>query len=727
MQNLEEFHKEMNYIIISKQGLNTTKNKKGKHLSSITFKEGVHSIKININSSQDNKISTSNILQTISDYRKKINVIQKHKNNKFLKYNTSLNRQKYRKNKLIIEKIYNSNNSVEQMNDINKLEKVNLSNNNSENENNNDNITLDKNSSKDKDNQENTQVIVKNNNSLIFEKEKNNEQNEDNLVSSINKKSVKTLKTHQIMKELQKSKQISDKAEISKINSESDNFTEFDIKMKASMKLKKINDNNSNTNGIIGTNINEKEELENEFIDGDKDLITVLNNNSNRNIRFNIKSNNEENDRDSQLKKNNYFAKKENSINKDSLIENSGGNDLIESSSIKDNSNKEQKEKIHNIKKSSVNNLIDENISENKQLIPIIPILKKNNNISSKLLSTKEPEKDDISKKKQVFLNVKESTEIKNLLLNQNNIHNLDSNNNINIKENIPDESNRIFFRAIQNIQKDCYICEKTFYFIKLFYAECNIHYLCRKCLKSYYEDIIENKKFSKELKCPCAKCDKIINYEKVVKDIISETHQKIYESYIEKIGNIDCDKDKESIYDQNLKLYTKRHVLDINNNKNIYIFKKTKERYCPKCLMPCLFTKTNNNFIKCLFCNLKICKYCLKEFTPKHLNLQSEDHCKIRFRRNPDEPEQNKIIIKYLIEVFFVVVTYIFIYPGVFLLFLNAFNKCLKINNKNKTAKYYFKSFLSWIFCIIFFIVSCPFIIIIYSIFPSILAIFDY
>ena len=178
------------------------------------------------------------------------------------------------------------------------------------------------------------------------------------------------------MKELQKSKQISDKAEISKINSESDNFTEFDIKMKASMKLKKINDNNSNTNGIIGANINEKEELENEFIDGDKDLITVLNNNSNRNIRFNIKSNNEENERDSQLKKNNYFAKKENSINKDSLIENSGGNDLIENSSIKDNSNKEQKEKIHNIKKSSVNNLIEENISENKQLIPIIHQLK---------------------------------------------------------------------------------------------------------------------------------------------------------------------------------------------------------------------------------------------------------------------------------------------------------------------------------------------------------------
>ena len=100
---------------------------------------------------------------------------------------------------------------------------------------------------------------------------------------------------------------------------------------------------------------------------------------------------------------------------------------------------------------------------------------------------------------------------------------------------------------------------------------------------------------------------------------------------------------------------------------------------------------------------------------------------CSYKLYDKPSFPVDSRVDIKYLIEVFFVVVTYIFIYPGVFLLFLNAFNKCLKINNKNKTAKYYFKSFLSWIFCIIFFIVSCPFIIIIYSIFPSILAIFDY
>ena len=64
---------------------------------------------------------------------------------------------------------------------------------------------------------------------------------------------------------MQKSKQISDKAEISKVNSESDNFTELDYKLKSSLKLKKINNENDGNffmNGIIGSNINEKEELE---------------------------------------------------------------------------------------------------------------------------------------------------------------------------------------------------------------------------------------------------------------------------------------------------------------------------------------------------------------------------------------------------------------------------------------------------------------------------------
>ena len=129
MQQKYEFQPESNYILISKQGVNSTKNNRGCNLSQLTFKEGEQSVKININSSEDNRISKSNILQTITDYRKKIILLQKNKNNKYHHYKTSTkdkNRQRYRKNKLIDEKNIVSYNSEDAMKDINKIEIANI-------------------------------------------------------------------------------------------------------------------------------------------------------------------------------------------------------------------------------------------------------------------------------------------------------------------------------------------------------------------------------------------------------------------------------------------------------------------------------------------------------------------------------------------------------------------------------------------------------------------------
>ena len=736
MQQKYEFQPESNYILISKQGVNSTKNNRGCNLSQLTFKEGEQSVKININSSEDNRISKSNILQTITDYRKKIILLQKNKNNKYHHYKTSTkdkNRQRYRKNKLIDEKNIVSYNSEDAMKDINKIEIANISNNTDDDKKNLENQNIE-----DKIKPEDTQIIVKNNNSLVLEAKKENEKNdiEEQLVSSINKKSVKTLQVKKELKEMQKS----NKAEISKVNSESDNATEFDLKLKSSMKLKKINDNNSYFTGIIGSNINEKEEFENEIIDNHKDIMTILDNNELKQGVSSTKRNLDNNDSNNELRKlkiknNNFINNNIKNVEQSSIIENSDGNDLIDdnSNNKKDIINNEKE--INNIdndnKNLNDNNLIDDNISENKKLIPI---LKKNNINKNNLkdLATKALEISDNTIKKKVSINIKDdpknslssTTAVQNLLLNQNNKQNSSLNN---LNGNNSENTNRIFFSTYQSIQKDCYICEKSFYFIKLYYAECNQHFLCRKCLKSYYEDYIENNNFSKILKCPCAQCDKTIDYEKIVKDVISDTHQKIYENYNEEKGIIDKYRDVDSNIDTNLKLYTKRHVLDVNNNKKIYMFKKTKERYCPRCLMPYLFSKTNNNFIKCLFCNFKICKFCLKEYSHKHLNLQNEDHCKIRYRRNLDEQEKTNPIIKYLIEVFFVMVTYLLIFPGMFLTFLNILNRCFRINKKEKNTKYYIKSIFSWIFCLIFFIICCPIIILIYSMFPVIISIFDY
>ena len=742
-----KLNSEMNYILISKQGYNSTKHLKGSNLSQLTFKEGERSIKISLNTNNNNKITKNDILQTITDYRNKMSILHKNKKNMHPKYKTSVKENI----KLLEEKIISNHNSSDVMNDMNKLEKINLSKNNSENDNNiiDNDKTSDRNSKNDKKIQEETNLIINNINSFDIENKNEKEQKEndveENLVSSINKKSVKTL---QFRKDMQKSKQISDKAEISKVNSESDNFTELDYKLKSSLKLKKINNENDGNffmNGIIGSNINEKEELENEIIDGGKELITILNNNQNKNGELFSKKNESNNNKNLFQQKNNYLIKKESSLDKNYIIENSYGDDLIdksgskisknENSKEKENLNQDEKIEISHNKKSE-QNLIDDNTSERKKLVPVIPILKKNSLKNIKIQSLKDEEINERStKKKQVLINENN----KNLIMAANAMRNLfrsEKNNNQNLLLDNPilnennsfnNSNNNVYYKSFQNIQRECYICEKSFFYVGLYCAECNTHYLCRKCLKSYYEDLIEKQNFSKVLKCPCAKCDKNISYEKIVKDIISDTHEKMYENHSQFLeGGLGHNPDKD-IFDKNLTLYTKKHVLDVNNNKNIYMYKKTKDRYCPKCLMPFLFSKTNNNFIKCLFCNLKICKYCLKEFTPRHLNLQAENHCKIRFRRDLDEPEKKNLFIQYLIQLFFVIASYILLFPGTFLSLLEMFNKCFRINKKNKNKSFYIKSIFCWIFCALFFIISIPFIIIIYSMFPAFFAKFDY
>ena len=45
-----------------------------------------------------------------------------------------------------------------------------------------------------------------------------------------------------------------------------------------------------------------------------------------------------------------------------------------------------------------------------------------------------------------------------------------------------------------------------------------------------------------------------------------------------------------------NAKKYTEKHVLDINSNMNFFMYKKSKDIFCPKCLNPNLFSKTNLN-----------------------------------------------------------------------------------------------------------------------------------
>ena len=274
LNNEKEKEKEPNFIIIAKPRINTTKNTR----SYLTLKDGDYSVKININNSLDNKLNQQKILQTISDIRKHIN---NNNNTNDDNYNTN---NYSKKHKLIKEsqvkfidnidkkeKKQKPNKTTEVKNHLGDLIINNDKNSNYKNINKKNNI--DDGFNNNKSNKEFSSIIIADDKLSENNKEKDNlKEIEENFVSSLNKKSVRTQLNK---KDRQKSIQQSDRADISKVNSDSDNVTEFDNKIKLLVKFKY--DNGQSING----DINEKEEIENELIDNDEDVITVLNNNNN--------------------------------------------------------------------------------------------------------------------------------------------------------------------------------------------------------------------------------------------------------------------------------------------------------------------------------------------------------------------------------------------------------------------------------------------------------------
>ena len=689
--------KERSLIIITKSGINSPENNK----SFLTLKEGDYSLKININNSLDNKIDQEKILKTISDIRNTMKGKKDIKTKNKLKKSSQLiindNTDNDINNKNINEKKIDDNKSKNQEYIINLINEKD-----SNNKENVENIQMNNNNNK-----EFSSIIIGDENKLT---ENNNELDKENLkdieenfASSINKKSVRTQFNK---KDRQKSMQQSDKAEISKVNSDSDNVTEFDNKIKLLVKYRFDNEQ-------IKGDINEKEEFESDLIDNNKDLITVLNNNKKNSEKeekiifkqdtITIKKNNFLDDEKNEKSENN----ENNEQNKDSIKEKNNKIDLIEIS--KDN-------KLSN-EGSIVNN---DNISENKKLMPLIsPNGIKKNNIGEKKDKDKNITRKIKIKSRPVIIKRPKN----NFILNSNIIS---SNKNINEKN-----SNRALYRSLQFQQKNCFICEKNFYVAKLYCADCGIHFLCRKCLKNYYEDFIEKKNNCKILKCPSTKCEKAINYD-ILKTIISENHQQIYENENENdlinnnllFNSLKLSSDK---IDNNVKMYSERHVLDISSNMNFFMFKKSKDIFCPNCLKPDLFSKSNNQFIKCLNCNYKICKYCLKEYTPKHLDITVEGYCKVYFRNENDFIEKKNYILNYLLQLFFVISMYYLTFVGAYLFFYDNLNAIIGLNKKKKNIIYYIKKIFIILFSSIFFIISCPFILIGYPYFPAIIALCDY
>ena len=345
-----------------------------------------------------------------------------------------------------------------------------------------------------------------------------------------------------------------------------------------------------------------------------------------------------------------------------------------------------------------------------------------------------EDNKDNINNSENVDNNLEEKKSNEMIKVNKNNFTNKATGSLMELNkkkrnENTPNENRNIKYRSLNlnNIRTTpviyniCQICEHTLPISRLFSPGCNQHYLCKKCAKIYYEDLIENG--TREMCCPLNKCRKPVNLEDI-KEIISEEHfKKLTQNLDKNEKNLLFAKLKTDTMQETLELYTEKHVLDVDTNKKFFNFNSMKGDYCPHCNKDALFNKSNLHFFKCLNCEKKICRYCLKLFSNDHLDLMNPNHCKVYYRYNDNLESKNNYCLKYLLELFFVLASFYLSFVGAFLIIKKMFYNIFNMKDNQNCIKYTFL----YLFTFICFLIVIPIIFIFFPVYPSLLALFDF
>ena len=133
---------------------------------------------------------------------------------------------------------------------------------------------------------------------------------------------------------------------------------------------------------------------------------------------------------------------------------------------------------------------------------------------------------------------------------------------------------------------------------------------------------------------------------------------------------------------------------------------------------------------MRCLYCRFAQCKYCFKEYTHDHFDMNSKNYCRIYYRDSEFDRSQTKIN-RYFIQLFLVFAIFflsiISLWKVPKKIFTNFFFKLNDINNNNNCFLFYLKFIFIYVFTLIIFIICLPINIIMYPWFPSFLALFDY
>ena len=435
----------------------------------------------------------------------------------------------------------------------------------------------------------------------------------------------------------------------------------------------------------IDQNIN-KEKIDKTVKDIEKKVLTISNKLNNANKITNI-----ENTEVLKLKTNNESFNNEkgkNLHNKNNDNKNQESDKALMNSESSNNDNKEQRTEI-------VNNIINENIKSNNE----------------------ESENENEDEKKNQY----------NYYDNDNNSYEHKNVGKFLIFHNSFNES------LIDETYISCYICDRTYPFDKLYSADCEKHFICRRCCKNYYEERIEQG--DRNLKCSVYTCNASFNHNlKKLLSVLSPNHinllfnNKTINNENQLIEPSLTLQKKYNIAHQSsetMKSYMKKHVIDINSNQNFYMYNKAKVQFCPKCSEQTLFSKTGTYFVKCLNCFHRICKYCMKEYNELHMDISKDNYCKIYYRRDAEEFKKKNFIYNFLIELFLIIGAFIFLFTGAF----NYFKNCLKTIFCVKKHENYgcLKTIIINFITLILFFMSFPILLISLPYFPIFNSIFGF
>ena len=416
---------------------------------------------------------------------------------------------------------------------------------------------------------------------------------------------------------------------------------------------------------------------------------------------------------------NNTDYKKETNRN---LLKNHNSEEKI----IFDNSNeKKEIKKLETIKNNSliINNFFKDDKNKNENSTKTI----KNEDEENIINNIQKNDKNNIISRninKQLISN-QDSDVINQSTKNMNKAEqDMSSNSNLKINDNF-DNINIKIKKGIHKFR--CSICDIAYTSSLSYVAECYIHILCKKCAKCFFEKKIESG--AKELFCPFISCGKKFSKNQA-KKFLSQSHINLLEDKKEKNDNLNSIKFlNEDENEKHIKIYSKNHVIDINNNKLLYNFNKSKDLYCSKCHKYALFCREKQNFMRCLNCHYKQCKYCFKEYTKEHFDMISQNYCKVYYRNDDILRNKLSIIINLLKQILFVLAIFFLSIITPWMLSKKYLTNSLlkrKSNNDCNCFLYCIKIIFIYFFSFFIFIIFLPITFLLFPYFPSFLAIFD-